>query len=136
MSVAEGVENLQVEYGIDTNNDGQPDNFLTTAGIAALPAVPGVNPWQNVVTVRIHLLTRSTQPTPGYIDTRTYRDSTMRDLYDIARVCDRLENVLDLALNNLQLPRTDVGAGGGLGRHAVPGTGAYRRGAAGRHPAH
>ncbi|MFO1169882.1 MAG: trimethylamine methyltransferase family protein [Hyphomicrobiaceae bacterium] len=27
------------------------------------------------------------------IETRTYRDSTLRDLYDIARVCDRLENI-------------------------------------------
>jgi len=27
------------------------------------------------------------------IDTRTYRSSTLRDLYDLARLCDRLENI-------------------------------------------
>ncbi|MEO7853785.1 MAG: PilW family protein [Rubrivivax sp.] len=71
MSVAEGVVNLQIEYGLDTDivGDGVPDIFVTT------DAVTGVAPnlWQNVVSVRLHLLTRSTQPTPGFSDTRTYQ---------------------------------------------------------------
>jgi type IV pilus assembly protein PilW len=65
-SVAEGVENLQVEYGIDTDGDGRPNNFSTTGAGAA-------NAWPNVVAVRLHLLTRSTQATPGYTDTRVYQ---------------------------------------------------------------
>ncbi|MEO7852128.1 MAG: PilW family protein [Rubrivivax sp.] len=75
MSVAEGVENLQVEYGVDTDGDGHPDDFLTTAGVEALPLnLPVVNDqWQYVVSVRLHLLTRSTQPTAGFSDTRTYQ---------------------------------------------------------------
>jgi type IV pilus assembly protein PilW len=71
MSVAEGVENLQVEYGLDTNDDGRPDNFVTMGSGAINGVAPNV--WQNVVAVRVHLLTRSTQPTPGFSDTRTYR---------------------------------------------------------------
>lgn len=69
VSIAEGVENLQVEYGVDTNADGSPDKFVTTAG------VNGVAPdqWQNVVSVRLHLLTRSTQATAGFTDARTYQ---------------------------------------------------------------
>jgi type IV pilus assembly protein PilW len=73
MAVAEGVENLQVEYGLDTDDDGQTDAFVTLGSgvITGVTAVPNV--WQNVVAVRLHLLTRSSQPTPGFTDTRTYR---------------------------------------------------------------
>jgi type IV pilus assembly protein PilW len=70
-SIAEGVENLQVEYGLDTNGDGQPDTFATSGSGVVDGVAPNV--WQNVVTVRLHLLTRNTQPTPGYADTRTYQ---------------------------------------------------------------
>jgi len=69
MSVAEGVENIQLEFGLDTNDDGVPDVFVATDGVDG--AAP--NLWQNVVAVRLHVLTRSTQPTPGYTDARTYQ---------------------------------------------------------------
>lgn len=71
MSVAEGVENLQVEYGLDTDpaSAGTPDAYVTTGGVTGV----GPNTWQNVVSVRLHLLTRSTQPTAGYTETRTYQ---------------------------------------------------------------
>jgi type IV pilus assembly protein PilW len=72
MSVAEGIENLQVEYGVDTNDDGQPDNFVTL-GSGVIGGVVPPNAWQNVVSVRLHLLTRSTERTPGFTDTRTYQ---------------------------------------------------------------
>jgi type IV pilus assembly protein PilW len=75
--VAEGVENLQVEFGVDTNDDGQPDNFVTMgSGVIAGAWPAGTTPpnaWQNVVSVRLHLLTRSTERTPGFTDTRTYQ---------------------------------------------------------------
>lgn len=67
-SLAEGIENLQLEYGVDTNGDGRPDQFVLAAGIT------GVAPllWQNVVATRIHVLARNTQRSPGYTDPRTY----------------------------------------------------------------
>jgi type IV pilus assembly protein PilW len=71
MAVAEGVENLQVEFGVDTDNDGQPDNFVTNGSGVINGVLPNV--WQNVVAARVHLLTRSTQPTAGFTDTRTYQ---------------------------------------------------------------
>lgn len=71
MSVAEGVENLQVEYGIDTDDDGRPDSFVTMGSGVIDGIAPNV--WQNVVAARLHVLTRSTQPTPGFSDTRTYQ---------------------------------------------------------------
>jgi type IV pilus assembly protein PilW len=69
VSIAEGVENLQVEYGLDTDNDGSPNNFV---GIAAIDGV-APNLWQNVVSARLHVLTRGTQPKPGFADPRTYQ---------------------------------------------------------------
>ncbi len=66
-SIAEGVENLQFEFGVDTSGDGVPDTFARRP--APLPRAD----WQNVVSVRMHVLTRSTQPSPGYVETRTYQ---------------------------------------------------------------
>lgn len=65
ISIAEGVENLQVEYGPDTTGDGQPDSFTTVGGVAAAD-------WSNIVAVRLHLLARATETTPGYADSRNY----------------------------------------------------------------
>lgn len=72
MAVAEGVENFQVEYGLDTDGDGRPDSFATL-GSGVITGTNPPNAWQNVVAVRLHLLTRSSQPTPGFTDARSYR---------------------------------------------------------------
>ena len=67
-SLAEGIENLQVEYGVDTDGDGRPDSFVVATGVT------GVAPlvWENVVSVRLHVLARNTQASQGYVDPRTY----------------------------------------------------------------
>ncbi len=57
VSLAEGVINLQVEYAFDTNNDGSPDQFLTSTTAGATPT----SFWSNVVAVRVHMLMRSTE---------------------------------------------------------------------------
>ena len=69
-SIAEGIEDLQLEYGIDAVApfDGQPESFVANAAITAYSA----NNWANVVNVRLHLLARNTQTTAGYTDNRTY----------------------------------------------------------------
>lgn len=71
MSIAEGVENLQVEYGLDTNRDGRPESFNTMSSAFITGTAPNV--WENVVSARVHLLTRSTELTPGFVDARTYQ---------------------------------------------------------------
>ena len=55
VSLAEGVENVQFEYAFDTNDDGSPEQLLTTTGAGATAS------WANVVSVRMHLLMRSTE---------------------------------------------------------------------------
>lgn len=61
--VAEGIENLQLEYGVDTNSDGAPDTYM---------AAPAATDWQNVVAVKIFLLARNTEPSIDYTDTKQY----------------------------------------------------------------
>lgn len=65
--LAEGIQEVQYEYGFDTNADGVPDVYLTGLG-----AGPGTDVWSNVMAVRIWLLSRSSEATPGYTDTKTY----------------------------------------------------------------
>jgi type IV pilus assembly protein PilW len=72
--IAQGIENLQLEYGIDTNNDGSPDVF--TADPDSKPVCAGaacVQNWANAITAKIHLLARNTTPSYGsYTDDKTY----------------------------------------------------------------
>lgn len=75
--LAEGVESMQLDYGVDTDGDGYPEQYLADPSIAApLPGgggnVGGTPGWQNVVSVRINLLARNTTCTTGFQDTKTY----------------------------------------------------------------
>lgn len=67
--LVDGIENLQLEYGFDTNNDGMPDIFRTklsgTAGAAD-------NDWSNVVAVRFYLIARADAPTANYADSKWF----------------------------------------------------------------
>ncbi|HEY0845915.1 MAG TPA: PilW family protein [Noviherbaspirillum sp.] len=76
--LVEGIENLQLEYGIDTDAKGSanagspnayttdPDTYDTCVGQACLEH------WRNVVAVKLHLLARNTDRSVGYTDTKTY----------------------------------------------------------------
>jgi type IV pilus assembly protein PilW len=60
--LVEGIENLQFEYGLDTNGDSKPDDVSadpgTYAGCAADPCY--IKNWLDVMTVKIHLISRAT----------------------------------------------------------------------------
>ena len=61
--LVEGIENLQLEFGIDDDGDLQADRFErapTTADLA------------RAVAARISLLVRSVHPVPGHRDTNSY----------------------------------------------------------------
>ena len=73
--LVEGIEELNIEYGLDNNADGAPDIYTadpsnyTYAGCTACDALSN---WQRVVTARITLLARNTEPSPNYTDPKTY----------------------------------------------------------------
>ena len=72
--LVEGIENLQFEYGLDTNGNSNPDDMTadpgTYAGCAADPCY--IANWASAMTVRIHLLSRSLEMSPSFVDTKTY----------------------------------------------------------------
>ncbi len=61
--IAEGIENLQFEYGIDSNLDGTPELYSTA---------PADYDWQYVTAVKIFLLARNSEISADYTDTKTY----------------------------------------------------------------
>ena len=76
ISVVQGVENLQVEWGLDTSGDGNPDVY-TAAPDLNLACSPAGSPtcmdhWASVVTAKLFVLSRNVDATPGHTDARTY----------------------------------------------------------------
>lgn len=69
-AIAEGIENLQFEYGAETLAD------LTTIPTPGTPArylaAPVAADWPYVLAVKIFLLARNTEATADYTDTKTY----------------------------------------------------------------
>jgi hypothetical protein len=73
--LADGVQNLQIEWGLDTNNDCVPDTYTSTptAGTAATKSSPAIaGQLAQAVTARIWLLVRASKPEAGFTDTKTY----------------------------------------------------------------
>jgi len=63
----EGIEDLQVEFGIDTDNDSVPNQFKTAPTSVEL---------DEAVAVRVYLLVRSVNTVPGYTNSKTYQLGT------------------------------------------------------------
>lgn len=68
--LATGIENLQIEYGIDTTGNGQPNVYLSNPTLAQL---------QSVVAARIFLIGRTTEIDTRYTNTKTYSISNSPD---------------------------------------------------------
>ena len=74
--LVEGIEEINVEYGIDNDGDGQPDAYSADPTNYTYPGCTTCtagNNWANVVTVQLYVLARSVDASPGHTDTRTYR---------------------------------------------------------------
>jgi len=61
--LATGIENLQIEYGIDTDEDGNPNTYMTS---------PSISDMQRVVAARLFLLARTTEIDSRYTNDKTY----------------------------------------------------------------
>lgn len=75
-SLVQGVDDLQVEYGMDSNGDGNPDVYSAAPDLylacngTTTPTCVGH--WMSVVTAKLFVLSRSAAPSPGYTDTKVY----------------------------------------------------------------
>ena len=64
VSLVEGIENMQIDYGFDTTADGSPDSYAKDAATVAQ--------WANVMALRVHLLARNNERSGGYQDSKNY----------------------------------------------------------------
>jgi type IV pilus assembly protein PilW len=83
--LVEGVENMQIEYGIDTSvpttgtaavYNANPDTYNAACGTT--PSIC-VGYWRNVVAAKINVLTRNTTATQGYVDSKVYTLGLLAD---------------------------------------------------------
>jgi type IV pilus assembly protein PilW len=91
--LADGIENMQLRFGLDTDNDSAVDTFETAEEIADgfTSQVDLDDRWRAVRSVRVGLLVRG-EPRAGVSTTRPYRvtdvtvvppsDRRMRDVYE------------------------------------------------------
>src|SRR3989338_5375846 len=63
--LVEGIEFMQVDYGLDTTADGVADSYTTCSACS-------VTDWSNVVSVKIFAVARNIEVSAGYSDTKTY----------------------------------------------------------------
>ncbi len=68
--IAQGIENLQVEYGIDTNKDGSVDRYLANPTAAEIAGA---------VSARLFLLARTPDQDRSYTNDKTYKISNSAD---------------------------------------------------------
>lgn len=78
--LVEGIENLQLEYGLDVTPAASPTNPTGLPGDGApddayLASLADAD-WGNVVAARVFLLARNTESTAGYTDAKSYQLGT------------------------------------------------------------
>lgn len=73
ITIAEGIENMQIDYGVDTNGDGAPEGDNVNGSLLTYTT------WPDVMAVKIHLLSRSLEKSPGHVDEKTYKLGTSPD---------------------------------------------------------
>lgn len=73
--LVEGVDDMAFDYGVDTNEDGLPDQYLQTLVASIPPNIPPIPQadWGNVMSVRMHVLSRTTDKTAGYTDGKIFQ---------------------------------------------------------------
>jgi len=67
--LVEGIEQLQLEFGLDETGDRLADRFEASPSLAEM---------ETAVAARIYLLVRSVHPVAGYIDNRAYSLGSQR----------------------------------------------------------
>jgi len=63
--LVDGIEDMQIQYGIDTDGDGVPNSYKSAPADTAA--------WRNAMSATVHLLARNTTSSQGYTDSRVYK---------------------------------------------------------------
>ena len=91
----EGVESMQILYGLDVDNDQITDRFEAANDISAAE-------WPNVITVRLGLLMATGEEVTTQVDTNTYNvaGTLISDTSAIAHPADKkLRYVVNTTIN-------------------------------------
>lgn len=67
-----GVEMMRFRFGVDENNDGQLDVWLSTAAMRTRAALTSIRAWESVMAVEVFLLMRTVSRDADYRDSKTY----------------------------------------------------------------
>lgn len=61
--LVEGIEYMQIDYGLDADADGAADSYI---------AAPTAANWPDIVSVKLSIIARNTETTTGHNDTKSY----------------------------------------------------------------
>jgi len=76
--LARGIEDFQVEYGVDSSGDGLPDTFVADPdsydanSSGAVDNAERVANWRNVMSLRLNVLARTTSTIQDHTDVKVY----------------------------------------------------------------
>jgi type IV pilus assembly protein PilW len=73
IEIAPGVESLQVQFGIDVNEDNTVDRYVNPGDDVYIPTAAGYVPGAKVITARVWLVVRGLNPEVGIVDNRDYK---------------------------------------------------------------
>ena len=71
--VAHGVENIQLQLGVDVNQDNAVDRYVNAGDPIYDPTAAGYVPGARVIAARLWLVVRGVTPEFGLQDTSTYQ---------------------------------------------------------------
>jgi type IV pilus assembly protein PilW len=75
-SLVQGIENLQIEYGLDTDANGDTDIYTPNPDLYlacdATTTPTCVGHWASVVSTKVFAVSRSIDASQGYVDAKTY----------------------------------------------------------------
>jgi len=61
--LVEGIEYMQIDYGLDDDGDGSADSYI---------AAPALADWPNIMSAKHNIIARNIETTAGHTDTKTY----------------------------------------------------------------
>ncbi|MCC7411008.1 MAG: PilW family protein [Gammaproteobacteria bacterium] len=76
VQLIDGVENMQISYGVDTSGDRVPDVYLPANGSSGTVDLTTAAGWNSVISARVVLLLRSPDTAGTDVDDRTYTVGT------------------------------------------------------------
>ena len=104
--VIPGVENLQVQLGVDTDRDGDVDRYVDGNHPLVTPGAVGFDPDSQVIAVRVWMLVGNSADDPAWVDERRYTtpDADLGELVagsaDYPATSRRLQISKTIFLNN------------------------------------